>query len=351
MVLRDLTAAKDARHESMRMWEVSFEMLATLRFDGYFQRVNPHWEEVLGWSVDELLAQPTLEFVHPDDRERTEAEALKLEQGGHKTASFENRYRCRDGSYRWLLWNNTASTEDDLIYAAARDITVRKQQEAALEGKEAQLRAASRELEARVEWRTSRELAAADEELEAFSYSIAHDLRAPLRAIDGYSYAVLEDHGEALPEAARADLARVREASQRMSTLIDELLGLSRITRRELLRVPVDLSVLAEEIAGNLRLQDSGRDVKVEIEKGLHVTGDLELLRLVMQNLLENAWSSRRRPTMPTSSSSGSMERTATRPSPSATTAPASTCATRTSSSAPSSASTGTRNTAARGSA
>ena len=208
LVLRDLTAAKEARHESTRMWDVSFEMLATLRFDGHFQRINPHWEEVLGWSVDELLAQRSVEFVHPEDRERTEAEARKLAQGGHKTVSFENRYRCRDGSYRWLLWNNTASTEDDLIYAAARDITVRKEQEAALEAKEAQLRAASRELEARVEWRTS-ELAAANKELETFSYSIAHDLRAPLRAIDGYSYAVLEDHGKELPEGARDDLGRV----------------------------------------------------------------------------------------------------------------------------------------------
>jgi len=289
LVLRDLTAAKEARHESTRMWEVSFEMLATLRFDGHFQRINPHWEEVLGWSVSELLAQRSVEFVHPDDRERTEAEARKLAQGGHKTVSFENRYRCRDGSYRWLLWNNTASTEDDLIYAAARDITVRKEQEAALEAKEAQLRTASRELEARVEWRTS-ELAAANKELETFSYSIAHDLRAPLRAIDGYSYAVLEDYGSKLPKGARDDLGRVREASQRMSTLIDELLGLSRITRRELLHVPVDLSVLANEIAGNLRLQESGRDVQVEIEQGLKVTGDLELLRLVLQNLLENAW-------------------------------------------------------------
>lgn len=287
LVLRDLTSAKAARHESTRMWEVSFEMLATLRFDGYFQRVNPHWEEVLGWSVDELLAQPSLEFVHPDDRERTAAEAEKLAQGSRTSVSFENRYRCRDGSYRWLLWNNRASADDDLIYAAARDITERKQQEAALEAKEAQLRSQAAELEARVEWRTG-ELAAANKELEAFSYSIAHDLRAPLRAIDGYSHAILEDYE--LPEGAQADLVRVREASQRMSTLIDELLGLSRITRRELVRAPVDLSVLAEEISDDLRLQESGRDVQVDIQPGLRVVGDPELLRLVLQNLFENAW-------------------------------------------------------------
>ena len=145
------------------------------------------------------------------------------------------------------------------------------------------------ELEARVEGRTS-ELAGANKELEAFSYSIAHDLRAPLRAIDGYSHAVLEDYEKELPEGAKADLARVRAASQRMSTLIDELLGLSRITRRELVRAPVDMSVIAREIAGEMRSQESGREVQIDIEAGLRVIGDPELLRLVLQNLIENAW-------------------------------------------------------------
>ncbi len=145
------------------------------------------------------------------------------------------------------------------------------------------------ELEARVAGRTG-ELAAANKELEAFSYSIAHDLRAPLRAIDGYSHAILEDYEHELPEGARGDLARVRKASQRMATLIDELLGLSRITRRELVRAPVDMSVIAREIVDELRRQESGRVVQIDIEPGLQVIGDPELLRLVLQNLLDNAW-------------------------------------------------------------
>jgi PAS domain S-box-containing protein len=289
LVLRDLTAARAARHESLRMWDVSTEMLATVRFDGYFQRVNPHWGEVLGWTANELVAQPFVDFVHPGDRGRTSAEADKLARSSGKSLSFENRYRARDGSYHWLLWNATASAEDGLIYAAARDITVRKQQEAALEAKEAQLRALAEDLEARVEWRTS-ELTAANKELEAFSYSIAHDLRAPLRAINGYSHALLEDHGDELPEVAQTDLARVRQASQRMATLIDELLGLSRITRRELLHEPVDLSAFAVEIADKLKTQAAAHEVQVEIEPGLRVIGDPELLRLVLQNLFENAW-------------------------------------------------------------
>jgi signal transduction histidine kinase len=143
------------------------------------------------------------------------------------------------------------------------------------------------ELEARVEARTG-ELAAVNKELEAFSYSIAHDLRAPLRAIDGFSHAAIEDYD--LPAGAEEDLGRVRKASQRMSTLIDELLGLSRITRLELVSAPVDMSVIAQDIAQALREHESGRDVRMEIEPGLHVTGDPELLRLVLQNLFDNAW-------------------------------------------------------------
>lgn len=276
-------------HESSRMWEVSFELLATVSFDGYMQQVNPRWEETLGWTVDELLSKPFVNLVHPEDRERTLAETARVGRGGHETISFENRYRCRDGTYRWLRWNSMASPEDNLIYAAAHDITEKKEQQDAIAASRAELRLLSEELEARVERRTS-ELGDANQELEAFSYSVSHDLRAPLRAIDGYSQAVLEDCGEDLPEASQADLRRVRTATQRMSTMIDEMLALSRVTRRELLNEPVDLSELAVEVVEHLRRQDGARDVDVEIEPGLLVTGDSALLELVAHNLIDNAW-------------------------------------------------------------
>jgi len=289
LVLRDLTVKNANRHESSRMWEVSFEMLATARFDGYFQQVNPRWEEVLGWSVEELLARPSAEFIHPDDRVKTAAEMAKLVRSGHGTVSFENRYRCRDGSYRWLLWNSMASADDELIYAAAHDITDRKRREAVLKATEARLSTLSEDLEVRVERRTA-ELGAANKELEAFSYSVSHDLRAPLRAIDGYSQAVLEDYADEIPEAGRADLGRVRAASQRMSTMIDEMLALSRVGRRELRVEPVDLTAEAHEVVAELRTQDPTRKVDVDIGVGLEVMGDPVLLRLVLHNLIENAW-------------------------------------------------------------
>jgi PAS domain S-box-containing protein len=289
MVLRDLTATKEARHESSRMWEVSRELLATVRPDGHFQQVNPRWEEVLGWTAAELHDRPSVDFVHPDDQERSAAEASLLGQGGHETVSFENRYRCRDGSYRWLRWNAMASPEDNLIYAAASDITELRLEKAALEASDVRLRSLSQELEVRVEERT-RELADANKELVAFSYSVSHDLRAPLRAIDGYSQAVLEDCASVLPEEGKADLERVRGATTRMSTMIDDMLALSRVTQKELRSEPVDLSALAGEICDELRLLERDRDVQLEVAQGQNVTGDPVLLRLMLHNLFENAW-------------------------------------------------------------
>jgi PAS domain S-box-containing protein len=271
------------------MWEVSFEMLATVRPDGSIQQVNPRWEETLGWSPEEILSKPFDELVHPDDRDRTATETAKLRQGGHDTVSFENRYRCRDGTYRWLVWNSMVSSKDSLVYAAAHDVTERKEQTAALEVTGENLRALSEELEIRVEKRTI-ELATANKELEAFSYSVSHDLRAPLRAINGYSKAVMEDYSDVLPEGAKADLVRVRAASQRMAMMIDEMLALSRVTRRELLNEPVDMSALAHEATEELRALESDRVVHVEIEEGLEVIGDPVLLRQVIHNLLENGW-------------------------------------------------------------
>lgn len=289
LVLRDLSAEESQRHDSSRMWQVSLEMLATIRSDGCFQQVNPRWEEVLGWTADELVATPAADFVHPDDLVRTAIETSKLRGGGHETVSFENRHRCRDGSYRWLLWNSMYSPEDELVYAAAHDITERKEQQGALAVTEVELRSLSEELETRVDRRTS-ELADANRELEAFSYSVSHDLRAPLRAIDGYSQVLLEDHAEALPEEAQSALARVRAATQRMAAMIDEMLALSRVTRQELHEEPVDLTSLGIRIAEDLSRLAGDREVEVDIEAGLDVTGDPGLLQLVLYNLLENAW-------------------------------------------------------------
>src|SRR5262249_38048254 len=127
----DLTQRKKAEEERDRFFTLSLEMLAVAGFDGHFKRLNPAWERVLGHPLEELLARPYLDFVHPDDREPALAETRRLATGAD-TISFENRYRCRDGSYRWLAWKATPFVDQGLVYAAARDVTARKLAEEAL---------------------------------------------------------------------------------------------------------------------------------------------------------------------------------------------------------------------------
>jgi signal transduction histidine kinase len=152
----------------------------------------------------------------------------------------------------------------------------------------ADLEARNRELAER-----SHELENAVRELDSFSHSVSHDLRAPLRVVDGFATIVLEDYGDrgkALDDLGREHLRRIIAASQRMNTMIDTLLGLSRTTSRELRRERVDLSQIARELADDLRAQDGARTVEFVVAAGLKTDGDATLLRLVLQNLLGNAY-------------------------------------------------------------
>jgi light-regulated signal transduction histidine kinase (bacteriophytochrome) len=133
-------------------------------------------------------------------------------------------------------------------------------------------------------------LTAAHKELESFSYSVAHDLRAPLRRILGFSQALEEDNLAQLDAGGRDHVARIREASVRMGSLIDDLLGLARVTRQDLKRVQVDVTALATELVEELRGQEPGRRVAVEIEPGMQVYADQALTRVLLLNLLANAW-------------------------------------------------------------
>lgn len=145
------------------------------------------------------------------------------------------------------------------------------------------------ELEQRVQERTA-ELAASKNELEAFSYSVSHDLRAPLRSIDGFSQALLEDYDDKLDDDGKDHLRRVRAATQRMSVLIDDLLNLARVTRSEMKTETMNLTELARSIASELKKDQPERKVEFVIQDDLVVNADTRLMRVVMENLLGNAW-------------------------------------------------------------
>jgi signal transduction histidine kinase len=144
-------------------------------------------------------------------------------------------------------------------------------------------------LEQEVTERT-KELALANRELEAFSYSVSHDLKAPLRTIEGFSLALEEDYGDQLDDTALHYLSRVRAGSDKMSQLISNLLQLSRVTRLELNKRPVDLSSLANKILLDLKSDESHRDVQIHIQKHLQATGDPVLTEILLDNLISNAW-------------------------------------------------------------
>lgn len=145
------------------------------------------------------------------------------------------------------------------------------------------------ELEESVEQRTA-QLTAANKELEAFAYSVSHDLRAPLRSIDGFSKALLDDYLDKLDAEGRDHLKRIRKASQRMGQLIDDLLKLSRLTRGDMLIEQVDLGAMAREVVGNLQAADPGRSIKVVIQENIVGVADRKMVRVVLENLLNNAW-------------------------------------------------------------
>jgi PAS domain S-box-containing protein len=254
----------------------------SLGANGLFLRVNNYELQLFGYAREDLIGKRGLaDLLTPASREIFSAEFPRLLESG-RVRNLELEVTRRDGSAVPVLVSATAVHDAHGQFVMARssllDIAERKQAEARIQTLNETLSLRATELEA-----TNREL-------EAFSYSVSHDLRAPLRSIDGFSLALVEDYGAQLSGHAQDYLQRVRQAAQRMATLIDDLLNLSRVTRSELRLDQVDLSALARSVAAELQQAEPDRPATFVIAPELTARGDQRLLGIVLTNLLGNAW-------------------------------------------------------------
>lgn len=228
--------------------------------DGAATFFNHTWVDFTGQPRETGEGTEWKDSIHPDDMPGVEA-TYSAAVAAREEFTGECRLRRSDGQYAWFLSRAAPRFNPDGTFegyiGSSIDISERK---------------------------------AAEGELESFAYSVSHDLRAPLRGIDGFSQALLEDYRPRLDEQGKNWLGRVRNASQRMGQLIDELLALSRVTRSNLNLRSVDLSKMAESIFRDLRSGDLDRDVRFTIAEGLRADADPVMIRLVLENLIGNAW-------------------------------------------------------------
>jgi PAS domain S-box-containing protein len=239
-----------------------------------FTRFNRAGEELIGLPRSALLGKTDHDLFPPEDAAFFQAKDRETLASKQQLEIPEEPIQTPSGE-RWLHTKKVPILDLDgsplYLLGISHDITDRKRADA-------ELRASKEHAEA------------VGKELEAFSYSVAHDLRTPLRGIDGFSQALLEDYGDKLDDVGRRYLGRVREAAQRMAVLIDDLLALSRVTRSELVRERLDLTALAYGSISRLQRLEPDRVVELVIEPGLWVEGDPRLLAIALDNLFGNAW-------------------------------------------------------------
>lgn len=274
----------------------------------------------MGWSPEERIGHSFFANMHPEDAAWARQILARLVHEPGAKAWAQVRSQAKDGSWRWLEGTATNLLFEPSVRGIVvnyRDVTTRRQAEESIrslaeelerrvEERTGELVAANAQLEAEIVWRErmqeevlrlnehlehrASELAAANAELEAFAYSVSHDLRGPVRSIDGFSSLFLEEYGHLVDETGREYLVRVGAATERMGELIDDLLALSRIARSQMRREHVDLSQLARAVADQLATGTPSRAIDFDVEPDVVALGDPRLLRIVLENLLGNAF-------------------------------------------------------------
>jgi PAS domain S-box-containing protein len=245
----------------------------------------PMWRAFTGQSLEEATGMGWIFALHPDDRERTADVWLRAVRS-NSFYDAECRIRRYDGEYRWMEVHGVPVLEAD---GAIREWVITCADMHDRKRTEEEVRKLNQELEQRVVERTA-ELEAANQELEAFAYSVSHDLRAPLRAVSGFSRILLEEYAPRLPAKAQHYLEAARKNAVQMGELIDDLLAFSQLSRQPLHKQPIAPTELVREVLQDLRPDREGRQVEITVGDLPCCEGDPRLLKQVLVNLLSNGF-------------------------------------------------------------
>ncbi|HUG84637.1 MAG TPA: ATP-binding protein, partial [Euzebya sp.] len=262
-----------AEQELDRFFALSQDLMCLAGFDGRFKRINPAFSRTLGYTDAELLAGPWLDLVHPDDQAETAAQGEVL-MHGRAVVAFENRYCCRDGSYRWLAWNATPLAAEGLIYAVARDVTPAKR--------------------AQIELRLAKVVAdEANSAKSEFLANMSHEIRTPMTAILGYAELLLDGRRSS---SERLDAVNtIRRNAEHLLTIINDILDLSKLEANQLRleRIACSPCAVVSEVASMMRVRAAEHKLALEVEvQGLiprTIHSDPTRLRQVLINLVGNA--------------------------------------------------------------
>jgi len=285
---RAFLSVQEAQAETNQIYTLSKDMLGTAGFDGYFITLNPAWENTLGHTIKELTAAPFVSFVHPEDVEKTLAESAKLGEGA-LTISFDNRYRCSDGSYKWLSWNAVPDFASQRIYFVARDVS---EQKALAFELETLLRNA--EDQAERERLTSERLREVDRLKSQFLANMSHELRTPLNSIIGYSEILLDgDDGELTHEAVE-DVSTIYNGGKHLLAIINDILDLAKIESGQMTMdlQQIELRTVVEELVQTSQVLVKNKPVTLTVVEECEVpavAADKLRLRQIITNLVSNA--------------------------------------------------------------